>query len=1172
MLMFLGFLLTTSCGYLHLNISGNSPSISVGSGTNNNDSNGGSELKISLSSQTVAAKEGASLQFTVSLNQPAPRDITFTYTTRSATAVENLDFVPFQGVFTIPAGQTEAIITIPTIARSGYQGDRALDFVITNVIGIPGPNGTSGSSSASEIKETAVIKEVQVKPGVLLDINRTPDQLPATYFNGFVFFVNFQEGTGFELWRTNGQITELVKDINPGSESAFTIGDNERNIFVEMGGNLYFSAQHRDFGLELWKTDGTAAGTQMVTEIRPGAADGLSNRELLGALNNSVYFSGFASWSREGLYKSDGTAAGTQAVLTSVNGIHDSSYDYGRGFVYNGVMYYAGIWDLYWDRARLTRTDGTEAGTYMVKDTNPNGRWRRSDPITPTVCNGKIFFGTEDHNNEATGGDELWISDGTTTGTTMLRDIEPGNGSSFPKPIACLKNKLIFRATTTTNGEELWISNGTSAGTVLLKDINPGNVSTGFVGGHGPDQRKRNFAVVGDVLYFYAQTPEYGMELWRTDGTTSGTTLVKDIFPGPTSSYPHSLTNAGGMLAFVANDGAHGFELWRSDGSESGTQLVIDLNAGAAPSAPENFVYVPGNGGVSDRLFMTAATSENAGARVVWTQLTASTTVVDSSIKVPTEGGNPNSFFNLGNKLFFQADDGRWTQQIWEADGTIDGTKLMLDLSPNSGCFSLSMVYTPNFGNQIKLIFAEDAEHGRELWQTDGTVEGTHLFKDIYPGPTSSGVNLQMSDYNRFSDGRWVFSANDGVHGQELWITDGTPEGTTLFLDVVPGSEGIKGWSGMSNLGDGRFIIWIDTATYGSEPWITDGTPAGTHLLKDLSPGISSSMISGWSPFTQIAPNLYIMGIHMDSTGGELWVTDGTTSGTKMLKDFYPGTIMGNQITGLLEFCGVVNGKMVLVARTATQGQELWVTDGTAAGTVILRDIVSGAGGGGPDSLFLSPDKSFLLFTAQDAVAGREIWRTDGTTNGTYRLGDINPGPSESRPGQFAKLPDGKWVFDAEDSIRGRELWVTDGVSVSLLKDINIGAESSAPIGLRLFNGKVFFAATSAEYGQALWTTDGTTDGTVLFKDINDQLATIEYSVLNEFYGRLYFVANDGIHGKELWSTDGTTTGTKLEFDSNPGAGSMLTYIQQMQAINGAVYFLTSTPMEGQELFLVYPQ
>jgi ELWxxDGT repeat protein len=167
----------------------------------------------------------------------------------------------------------------------------------------------------------------------------------------------------------------------------------------------------------------------------------------------------------------------------------------------------------------------------------------------------------------------------------LVKDIRPGVASASPQGAIDFGGTLFFFATDDTNGTELWKTDGTASGTVLVKDINPGP-SSSFV--------TSSAAVSNGILFFAASDPNHGLELWRTDGTASGTALVKDIATGAVSSSPDKLTNVGGTLFFSANDGTTGIELWKSDGTASGTVLVRDLQSGGYDSSPYSLTNVNG--------------------------------------------------------------------------------------------------------------------------------------------------------------------------------------------------------------------------------------------------------------------------------------------------------------------------------------------------------------------------------------------------------------------------------------------------------------------------------------------------------------------------------------------------------------------------------------------------
>src|SRR5205814_2156640 len=180
---------------------------------------------------------------------------------------------------------------------------------------------------------------------------------------------------------------------------------------------------------------------------------------------------------------------------------------------------------------------------------------------------------------------ELWKSDGTAPGTVVIAKIGVPAGEQV-----VVGNTLFFAATDNTNGTELWKSDGTPAGTGLVKDIWPGS------GGSNP----RDLVAFGNGIVFNAYNDQYGYEMWKSDGTGAGTVLVKDIVPGLGSSFPGLFTPFNGFLLFVASDAAPGSgtgsELWRTDGTDAGTVPVRDVKPGPASSFIDGLT--PGPGGV----------------------------------------------------------------------------------------------------------------------------------------------------------------------------------------------------------------------------------------------------------------------------------------------------------------------------------------------------------------------------------------------------------------------------------------------------------------------------------------------------------------------------------------------------------------------------------------------
>jgi ELWxxDGT repeat protein len=227
------------------------------------------------------------------------------------------------------------------------------------------------------------------------------------------------------------------------------------------------------------------------------------------------------------------------------------------------------------------------AGTGLLKNIAPCSRYNLTNL---TDVNGTLFFTVVPADN-LTSGVQLWKSDGTEAGTVLVRDLYPdADYSADVSVLAVVDGILVLRFRNfrlDAPRSELWSSDGTTAGTVLLK--------SNILPAQGIDTQ---FTKVYGILFFTGYDDSRGWELWKTEGSTAGTVLVKDIVPGPDGSNPTALTNVNGWLVFQACEPGSGCEVWVSDGTADGTRQLADIVPGGA-SAPlskftlnGSFIYV----------------------------------------------------------------------------------------------------------------------------------------------------------------------------------------------------------------------------------------------------------------------------------------------------------------------------------------------------------------------------------------------------------------------------------------------------------------------------------------------------------------------------------------------------------------------------------------------------
>ncbi|MEO8403473.1 MAG: ELWxxDGT repeat protein [Chitinophagaceae bacterium] len=341
----------------------------------------------------------------------------------------------------------------------------------------------------------------------------------------------------------------LIKDINPGSASS--------NIcyLTTVNNTLFFAANDGVNGMELWKSDGTSAGTLLVKDIYPGIAN--SSIGYLTNVNSTLFFVANSGTNGTELWKSDGTAAGTimvKDIRTGGMGSNPSNL-----VNVNGILFFAADDGI--NGTELWKSDGTAAGTVLVKNINAGSA--SGYPQSLANVNGVLFFSADNGTN----GTELWKSNGTAAGTVMVKDIWSGANESYPSNLTAIGAKLFFSAGNGINGFELWKSDGTSAGTVQVKDILTG----------AGDGSPYGLVNVGGELFFSADNGINGIEPWKSDGTTAGTVLVKDVWPGQESGVAGNFSKLLNKLVFTGNDGVNGNKTWESDGTSSGTEMAAGI-------------------------------------------------------------------------------------------------------------------------------------------------------------------------------------------------------------------------------------------------------------------------------------------------------------------------------------------------------------------------------------------------------------------------------------------------------------------------------------------------------------------------------------------------------------------------------------------------------------------
>ena len=471
----------------------------------------------------------------------------------------------------------------------------------------------------------------------------------------------------------------------------------------------------------------------------------------------------------------------------------------------------------------------------------------------------------------------------------LIKDINPGYSGSDLHNLINVNGILYFVAFN--SGKGLWKSDGTTDGTRLVIDLDNPDI----------DPNYGEFTLFKEQLFFSGVETASGLggELWATDGTPEGTRMIRDIYVGPGWSSPSYLTVKDSLLLFLASSedltaGGIETELWRSDGTFEGTYMVKDIWPG-----PYHSHGGPGINGYTSSAVVNG--------------------IYYFAAKGPGEYVGENYIGGL---------------ELWRSDGTLEGTYIVTDLTPTyDAIYGEAWSYPNNLINFKNQLFfsAFSTNTGNELFKSDGTAGGTHLVKDICPDGGNCCGNSNHSYPGNFVivDSLLYFMACDGIHGRELWKTDGTESGTNLVIDLTEGEESSTISEQTAFKGRLYFVYDDGDDNHGNELWCTDGTVEGTFLVKDIATGVDVfNRANNSNPrYLTVVNDLLYFSAYTVEYGDELWRTDGTTGGTIMVADMYTTAGWGSHPYELTN----VNGTLYFAARSYNfdpdyidTGYELW--------------------------------------------------------------------------------------------------------------------------------------------------------------------------------------------------------------------------------------------------------
>ena len=817
------------------------------------------------------------------------------------------------------------------------------------------------------------------------------------------------------------------------------------------------------------------------------------------------------------------------------------------------------------DIPELWVSDGTLEGTRFWAEACPGACEQPADARLAQTArfDGQRAYWVAD---DGIHGNEIWTSDGTPEGTHLVADICPGRCSSVSRHsnLTLIDGRLFFSASTPDTGMEPWVTDGTLGGTKMLGDLR-------FDRGSSP----YDFFPFDDGVVFRAFSEDDQVFWWWTDGTAAGTQIIADLCEGEDCEFPigrsavlgdafYTLSRSGGVpsdlrIYRMRTDSASEmlFSCQTCFGSSTEPKLVVghqrllfqaletlyEIDEHGVEPLP-----APPGGGKVREVFVIDGNTELV--------LVEDFNFIHSLYRLNGKTWTGPLLEQLEGQLVAEAFDDHvrialqepYDLSLWRSDGTTQGTSFIERVED----LDVSLLFGSAAIGDHFLFKTSGAEE--ELWvsgETAGTAQ--RLFGGTERPRSSNPVNAASLGAVA------VFGTDPVLERGDVLATDGTAAGTTLLL---PGVDLLS--SEPVHTPDGpRLLLSARDETAWALPWLTDGTAAGTRQL-----GFADSGPAYVREPVHLGDQLYFLADR--SVGQQLWRTDGSVSGTEMIFDLYPEWYNGHTERFFvypreLRRLPTPNGdRLVFIANPQSTGTEVWHSDGTAAGTGVVADLYPGPQSSDPEHLTVVGDRAY--WTADDG-SGRALWTwSAGTTvvslglvgqvltahelagrliwfeqrDGTVALMSTD-GQSISQVAEYAGAVGDEWIVTDDHRLffvladdRGAELWKSDGTAegTGRVADLWPSARGSYPHNLRLIDDALYFSAEhfSAEYfsadgrsGQQLWRLSLPTLTVSQAASIDPGAIGSAPREMVKVGDHLVFSADNEEHGRELWAVSTTT-------------------------------------------------
>ncbi|WP_020528641.1 T9SS type A sorting domain-containing protein [Flexithrix dorotheae] len=852
-----------------------------------------------------------------------------------------------------------------------------------------------------------------------------------------------------------------------------------------------------------------ALGQKMITNLNHSSSDLNSWPNSFGSFNNYLFF--VAEHSRYGreIWVSNGTGDST-FLLKDINpGTGSGIWSFNSQSTIMGNKLYFTAYNEE-EGTQIWSTDGTPIGTEKLVHFHDKAIFGL------TTINDKFYFLLKQNANL-----EVWWSDGTGAGTQLIKgNISIQNNPTYQGKAG---NTFIFVfEQPQTKNTNVWRSDGSVEGTYSILSGIDGNGA-----GPGGTNGLTQFVELNEELYFVIRSSSIfsypkSVGIIKTDGTREGTKPVEAVHEGSTRLIDLAdAKKVGNKLYFSFYEFDYNrLFIWEHDGSTDATIKIFDYS-GSSYFTPSNLM----NHG--EELLFTCGTPENTTALFTYNTLSEELKNVEN-IPQPTDeiswfidNVDAAEIIGVEKEFLITLPSRRGLNKIVRTDLSSFNTYTVPELAGIRTTFPLNdnVFFQKAFGNW-----------GMELGKYN-LITGLESVKNI--NEVKKGISLE--NQIKIEDKILYSGTIDSIQSFGLFSFDGN-------LNVVkPNSYKITGQHDFFTFQDKIYFSGYNEVI-GYELFQTDGNTFS--LVEDI---IEGRNWSGPHLFQEFKETLYFI-VRKDK---ERYLAKLEDDKVEMIKSF--GTNSYNIGFSPEEVISSDNSMYFMVSAA---GEDIWISDGTAEGTLKIKDFYKCEG-----LSLLNQNICYLAYGQGDDFF--RFYNID--KNGVEETFNLEI-PKSSLVENFIQF--NNELFFTEFSKTNRyTLWKSDGTkegTTPIKKLYEKKLASTRSFGFTVFKDKLFFSALNPGNGIELWYSDGTSQGTSLFKDLNPGGSSYPkyFTVLND---KMYFQAFTSTSGEELWETDGTPENTKMIFDLQEGPEGSLP--QNFFTFNNEIYFWANVHSTGNQLW-----